>query len=165
MRSPSVTNSLSLANPGLAFCDVTQYAMFFMSASDKIEAKPCMIGLARLPALNSCNCLIRYSGCCCASLGLAGMAELPSALWQAAHTAVNLAWPWARSGLAAADAAAGAASVGFSSAAKTDAAGIARQAAVMRQASNFIFGGCSLAQKPVILQCAPGLPRTAKGAS
>src|SRR6185369_7531168 len=147
MRSPSVTNSLSLANPGLAFCDVTQYAMFFMSASDKVAAKPCMIGLARLPALNSWNCLIRYSGCCWASLGLAGMAELPSALWHAAHTAVNLACPCARSGLAAAGAAAGAVSAGFSSAAKTDAAGIARQAAVIKQASNFIFGGLFVGAK------------------
>src|SRR6185369_2821000 len=142
MRSPSVTSSLSLAKPGLAFCDVTQYAMFFMSASDKVAAKPCMIGLARLPALNSCNCLIRYSGCCWASLGLAGIAEFPSALWQAAHTAVNLAWPWTRSGLAATGAAAGAAGwAGFSSAANTDAAGRARKAAVIKQASDFIFGG------------------------
>ena len=51
-----------------------------------------MIGLLRLPDLKSCNCLTRYSGCCWASLGLAGMPELPSAPWQAAqHLAANLA--------------------------------------------------------------------------
>ena len=33
-----------------------------------------MIGLLRLPDLKSCSCLRMYSGCCCASLGLAGVA-------------------------------------------------------------------------------------------
>ena len=65
-----------------------------MSSSLSGAAKPCMIGLARLPDLNSFSCLTRYSGCCCASLGLAGMMELPSAPWHAAQTAVKLALPW-----------------------------------------------------------------------
>src|SRR6478609_3500876 len=129
--------------------------MFFMSASDSCEANACITALARLPFLNSCNCLTRYSGCCWASLGLAGVPELPSAPWQAAHTAVNLALPWLRSGLAgaAAGAAGGAA---FSSLAKEDNAGTARTAAISRIASGFISGGiCSslLAQNLVILQC------------
>src|SRR6478735_7592817 len=114
--------------------------MFFMSASDNAEAKPFMMGLARLSDLNSCSCLSRYSGCCWASLGLAGVPELPSAPWQAAHTAANLVLPWLRSGLAAA--AAGAAGGGaFSSLAKEDNAGTARTAAISRVASDFISGG------------------------
>ena len=38
--------------------------------TDSTDAKPIMMmTFLRLPALNSCNCLTRYSGCCCANLG------------------------------------------------------------------------------------------------
>src|SRR5438094_1000856 len=98
-----------------------------MSSSESAEAKPCMTALLRLPDLKSCSCLTRYSGCCCASLGLAGVPELPSAAWQLAHTAAKLAPPLTRSGLAAlagaATAAAGTASCAASPAANDDTAG------------------------------------------
>src|SRR3954462_9940814 len=70
-----------------------------MSCSVSWAAKPCMIGFWRLPPLNSCSCLTMYSGCCCASLGLAGVPELPPTPWQATHTEENLVSPAARSGL------------------------------------------------------------------
>ncbi|CKT52635.1 Uncharacterised protein [Mycobacterium tuberculosis] len=35
-----------------------------ISCSDSIAAMPLMTGLLRLPDLNSCSCLTRYSGCC-----------------------------------------------------------------------------------------------------
>src|SRR6478609_3245433 len=158
MRSPMATSSLSLAKPALAFLEVTQAAMFFMSASLNWAAMGCMIGLARLPDLNSCSCLTRYSGCCCASLGLAGVPELPSAAWQAAQTAVNLASPAARSGLATAGAAGAAAApcspaaAGFSSAADADRQVAAREAASSREARSFISEFGLLAQNLMILQ-------------
>ena len=71
----------------IAFWLASQKAMLTMSSSDKAEAKPFMIAFSRLPDLYSCNCLTRYSGCCCDSFGLTGMAELPSAPWHATHTA------------------------------------------------------------------------------
>ena len=43
--------------------------MLRMSSSLKAVAKPNMTALARLPDLNSDNCLAVYSGCCWASLG------------------------------------------------------------------------------------------------
>src|SRR4051812_10786328 len=73
--------------------------MFFMSASVSCEAKPCMIGLARLPALNSVSCLTMYSACWADSLGLAGVPELPPWPWQATQTVPNFASPRAGSGL------------------------------------------------------------------
>ena len=62
-----------------------------MSSSVSAAAKPCMIGLLRLPALNSCSCLTRYSGCCCASLGLAGMPRV--AVGAVAGGAAAGCWP------------------------------------------------------------------------
>src|SRR5512140_986502 len=130
--------------------------MFFMSASFNCEAKARMIGLARRPLLNSCNCLTRYSGCCCANLGLAGTPELPSAPWHAAHTAANLAEPWVRSGLASAGAAAGAACAGTDAAEAAGSAccwaietnaGTANRAAVSREAIGFIGGVVFLGAK------------------
>ena len=59
---------------------------------------PCMTAFARLPALNSVNCLTRYSGCCPCRIGLAGLPREPSFVWQAAHTAVEVACPLAKSG-------------------------------------------------------------------
>ena len=76
----------SLAAPSAAGLEASHAETFFMSSSDSMEAKPCMTALARLPDLNSCSCLTRYSGCCCASLGFSAMLELPSAAWQATQT-------------------------------------------------------------------------------
>ena len=101
MRSPRAASSLSLAKPGLAFWLASQKEMFFMSSSDKAAAMPCMMAFLRTPVLYSRSCFIRYSGCCWDNLGLTGVPELPSAPWQAAHTAVNLASPATKSGLAA----------------------------------------------------------------
>src|SRR6478735_3427363 len=121
--------------------------MLRMSASLSWAANPCMTGFLRLPALNSSSCLTMYSGCCCASLGLAGTPELPPAPWQATQTAVNLASPCARSGLAgcaglASPAGFSAAAAGFSPAAwawaRASIAGAASSAAVSREASNFM---------------------------
>ena len=42
----------------------TKYATLRMSSGLSWDAKPIMTGLARLPDLNSCNCLTVYSGCC-----------------------------------------------------------------------------------------------------
>ncbi len=47
-----------------------QAVMLRISSSDNIVAKPFMIGSARLSSLKSCNCLSKYSGCCCANSGL-----------------------------------------------------------------------------------------------
>jgi hypothetical protein len=75
--------------------------------SDSAEASGFMMALLRLPDLKSCSCLRMYSGCCCASLGFAAMAELPSALWHEAQlwllagVALNNVSPLAGSGLAA----------------------------------------------------------------
>ncbi|MNW08981.1 hypothetical protein D3C71_2058740 [compost metagenome] len=66
------------------------------------------------------------------------MDELPSALWQAAHTAVNVASPLTRSGLAA---------LGASPAAKAEKTGAARAAAVSKEASNFISRVCIYVRK------------------
>ena len=148
-----------------------------MSASLSWAAKPCMIGFLRLPSLNSWSCLTRYSGCCAASLGWAGTDELPSAPWQAAQTAVYLASPCARSGLARAAPAVGAgagaaaeavptgapaegasplaaapagapAAVGAASAATTGKADTASAAAVSKEASSFISRVCVMGAKP-----------------
>src|SRR6218665_370717 len=73
--------------------------MLRMSSSDRALTKPCITALRRLPDLNSCNCLSRYSGCCCDSLGSVTAAELPPAPWHLAHPALKLASPLARSGL------------------------------------------------------------------
>src|SRR5437762_12535303 len=73
-----------------------------MSASLNGAAMPFMIGLSRVPDLNSVSCLARYSGCCPCRIGLAGLPRVPSLVWQAAQTSADLAWPLARSGLAAA---------------------------------------------------------------
>src|SRR5574343_171147 len=121
--------------------------MLRMSSSLSAATMPLMMALARLPDLNSCSCLTRYSGCCWASLGLTGVVELPSAAWQEAHTAPKEASPLARSGLAEA---AGAA-------AKAEPA--SRAAAVIRVEAIDFMGlyplGLfrELAQNPGILQC------------
>src|SRR3954452_10552722 len=102
-----------------------------MSCSLSCDAKPCMMGFGRLPPLNSCSCLKMYSGCCCASLGFAGVPELPPTPWQATHTEENFASPAARSGVLAAVAtpsafgagAAGVAAAGPGAGAELDAAG------------------------------------------
>src|SRR5262245_25168439 len=73
-----------------------------MSVSDSVLAKPFITGLLRLPDLNSPSCLARYSGCWPAMIGLAGLPRVPSAVWRAAHTCVDIAWPLAMSGLAGA---------------------------------------------------------------
>src|SRR5439155_17204297 len=73
-----------------------------MSASLNGAAMPFMIGLSRVPDLNSVSCLARYSGCWPCRIGLAGLPREPSLVWQAAQTSADLAWPFARSGLAAA---------------------------------------------------------------
>src|SRR5262245_41043557 len=77
-----------------------------MSSGLSVEAKPFMTGLLRLPSLNSVSCLTRYSGCWPWRMGLAGLPREPSAVWQAAQTWVEIAWPLARSGLAGAGASA-----------------------------------------------------------
>src|SRR5205085_8858228 len=101
--------SLSLEKPDLAFLEAMNHEILRMSSSDSVCAKGLMMAFLRLPVLNSTNCFCKYSGCCCASLGLAAMAELPSALWHDAHAfSVKSASPLTRSGLAlAATAAAG----------------------------------------------------------
>ena len=73
-----------------------------MSSSDKAEAMPIMMAFARLPNLYSVNCLTRYSGCWPCRIGFAGLPREPSLVWQAAQTLVEMAWPFARSGLASA---------------------------------------------------------------
>jgi hypothetical protein len=50
-----------------------------------------MMALLRLPDLNSCSCLTRYSGCWPAMIGLAGLPREPSKLWQAPQTCVAMA--------------------------------------------------------------------------
>src|SRR4029453_17548453 len=70
-----------------------------MSVSDSVLAKPFMIGLLRLPDLNSSSCLARYSGCCPAMIGLAGLPREPSAVWQGPHTCVDSVCPLATSTL------------------------------------------------------------------
>src|SRR6218665_100899 len=82
MRSPSAIRSLSLAKPALAGWVVSQQAMLRMSSSDRALTKPCITALRRLPDLNSCNCLSRYSGCCCDSLGSVTAAGVPGAPWR-----------------------------------------------------------------------------------
>src|SRR5947209_3035850 len=77
-----------------------------MSSSDRVEAMPRMMGLLRLPALNSVSCLNRYSGCWPWMIGFAGLPREPSLAWQATHTPLEMASPLARSGLAAAGASA-----------------------------------------------------------
>src|SRR5450830_141190 len=115
--------------------------MFCMSASLSVAAMPVMMALARLPDLNSCNCLIRYSGCCWSSLGWTGITELPSGAWQAAHTTAKLASPLARSGLTAlAGPALACGAAGLASCAKVEKAGTVRAAANNREASSFIGG-------------------------
>ena len=106
-----------------------------MSSSLSMLAKAVMMGLTRLPDLKSCSCLIKYSGCCWANFGLAGMSELPSAEWQAAQTAPKLASPFAKSGLAAAVAC-------LASSALTENMGDARAIATKRVESNFILVCC-----------------------
>ena len=115
-----------------------------------MAANPGITVPARLPALKACNWEMMYSGCCCASLGLAGVGEFPSAPWQATQTAAKLASPLARSALGAAP--------GFCSDAMTD-TGItevtAREAATKRRASSFILSVDFFAQNHEILQCTP----------
>jgi GTP-binding protein len=60
---------------------------------------PDMIALARLPDLYSRNCFSKYSGCCPANLGLAGVVELPSAAWQATQICAYFVLPAPKSGL------------------------------------------------------------------
>src|SRR3990167_2460332 len=100
-----------------------------MSSSDRLPAKPFMIALSRLPDLNSLSCLTRYSGCCWARLGLAGVVEVPSAAWQATHTWPNKAAPLARAGLAV-----------WAGALNDMAAAAAAQGS---EAGNFMTGGAS----------------------
>ena len=66
---------------------------------------PFIIALFRSPDLKFINCLVIYSGCCPAKLGLMAMALLPSPPWHAAQVTAA-AWPLARSALAAAPSAA-----------------------------------------------------------
>src|SRR5687767_10694201 len=68
-----------------------------MSASDRVLAKPFITGLLRTPDLNSSSCLARYSGCCPAMIGLAGLPREPSAAWHAPHTCVDNCCPLAMS--------------------------------------------------------------------
>src|SRR5688572_13334464 len=114
-----------------------------MSAVLSVVAKPFITALSRLPDLNSSSCLTRYSACWPAMIGLAGLPREPSALWQAAQTLVDVAWPLARSGFAAAGAesaaAAGAASTKLSTAADSRRFG-------SRTAAGFIRAGCSCAK-------------------
>src|SRR5262245_32572451 len=135
--------SLSFEKPGLIFFEPTNQATLRMSSSDRAEASGFMIALLRLPDLKSSSCLRMYSGCCCASLGLAGIAELPSALWQEAQlwllagVALKIVSPLAGSGLAGL-AAAGAAGAACSSAAKLALLPARTRAASRILANNFI---------------------------
>src|SRR4249920_2065524 len=91
-----------------------------MSSSLSVAAMPFMTALSRLPALNSVSCLTRYSGCWPCRIGLAGLPRDPSLVWQAPHTLVDVAWPLARSGLAAAAASAAAAAGAMAAANRPD---------------------------------------------
>src|SRR3954469_1018293 len=71
-----------------------------MSSGLKVAAIPRMMGLFRWPALNSVNGLTKYWGCCPWMIGLAGLPRDPSFEWQETHTLVEIASPFARSGLA-----------------------------------------------------------------
>jgi hypothetical protein len=95
MRSVLGGNDLKKEAKSMRLALVSQFDTYFENKAQMMRRNAAasdspfgdgMTGLARLPALNSANCLARYSGCCCANLGLEGMAELPSAPWHAAQT-------------------------------------------------------------------------------
>ena len=52
---------------------------------------PAITAFARVPALKLVSCLSKYSGCCPANLGFKVITLLPSAPWQAEHTALTVA--------------------------------------------------------------------------
>src|SRR3954452_14135828 len=120
-----------------------------MSSGLSVEAMPCMIGLTRLPALNSVSCLTRYSGCWPCRIGLAGLPREPSAEWQAAQTFVEIAWPFSAAGLAL--------TASFADAGARNAA--ANNRLDSREATGIMACGCEVAgcvlwvQNPAILQC------------
>src|SRR5574340_327907 len=57
-----------------------------MSCGLRLATMPDMMAFWRAPDLNSVSCLLMYSAFRPASLGLVGMALLPSTEWQPAHT-------------------------------------------------------------------------------
>src|SRR5574338_545061 len=98
---PRLMVSLLLAASGWRVWLAKYWARPSMSASERAEAMPVMMALARsgplAPPLKLCNCLRRYSGCWPASFGLVGIWLLPSAPWQPAHTCSAVCLALARS--------------------------------------------------------------------